>query len=156
MCSLLLSILSLLPSVLVRSFPNPSIHCLGDALSQQARLFVAGQFKRAATQARQYPRHAQIDGERASGQQASKFLFDGCLQAGAIAVRDGQTVQDEPFDVDADVHTFAPCAAGSLKSASLMGRSSLRYSARAAFIRNFIVTLSLSRAAINAALRATL
>jgi len=96
-----------------------------------------------------------------SRQLASKSGLDFCR----LRSREGQSFQNQPFDVEMKVHAsaccpFVVCGAGSAggfqrKSASLIGRPSFMNSARAASRMNCMVTLEFSCAAMKAAFNAT-
>lgn len=97
-----------------------------------------------------------------------QLCLRGCSNSGTLSAGRGQSLQNQTFDVDVDVHTntgSAVLAVGAeaaeggsaqRKLASLMGRSSLMNSARAASRTSGIVILVSRSAAMKQAFNATL
>src|SRR5262245_41532745 len=94
--------------------------------------------------------------ETAGRDEARQLLLHDRLHPRRRVGGHGQPVEDQPLDVEPDLHARAPVAAGHRKSASLMGRSSLRSSARAPSSTRGIGTGGPPLAARKAALSATL
>ncbi len=103
------------------------------------------------------PDGLQFTGVPAPGEQPRQFLLKGFSNSSDITARHSDPFQHQLLDVHVDLHATAPsCGACQRKSISLIGRSSLRNSARDASSTIGMVTVPPLRAAMNAAFRAML
>src|SRR5437763_3152348 len=107
--------------------------------------------------ARRGPARQQFRRRPARREQAREFPFGGGAHEQVLAGPESEAFEDESFDVQIHVHaTRTSGGSRQRKSASLIGRSSLRNSVRAASSTTGIVTGRAARAARKAALSAML
>src|SRR5262245_30604141 len=137
-----------------RSLPDPSIHRLRDLRAELGGAGAAAGLHGPAAQRGHCCSLSQAGRDAALAEQARQLGFDGGLEAGPVSGTGVETGQDQPLDVQGDVHAGAGSA--HLKSASLIGFSSLRSSERAASRTSGMVTGVPARAARKAALSAML
>lgn len=109
-----------------------------------------------SSQVRENSTGTQFVRQTAISQQLCQFSFHRCLQQRPLRQRDREAIEYQSLDVQINLHATAPAGSCHRKSASLIGRSILRNSARAASSTSAMVTGEPARAARNAALIAIL
>src|ERR1700684_2433365 len=88
------------------------------------------------------------------GQEPDEFLLDGSANLRSMYAVDRQSFEDQPVDVEIDLHATLPARPVPWNSSSLMTLPSLRNSDRAESKINNVVILSPECAAWNAAFNA--
>ena len=133
-----------------------AIHRPGDLLPQSVWVDIFTHLDWPCGHVWECPAGLQTGFHPAFREQAGQFRLDRRLHLCTLARSYVYSVQDQPLDIDVDIHGFAPVTSFTRNSDSLIGFSSLRNSVRAASRISGTVTDFPAAAARNAAFRAML
>ena len=128
----------------------------GDSRPQGARLDMFFKSHAPAGYGRNSPASAKLRRQAPGREQARQFALQRALHNSPLQGFQRKSIEDQALDVQMDFHATAPCFGCHRKSSSLIGRSSLRNSVRAASNTSGIVTGSPECAARKAAFKAML